>query len=84
MEALSGTYHSEDAETTYVIRVDDGELTAWQRPNRTQKLVPIYEDAFRMGRNIVRFRRDGTGRVTAVSLSLGRIYDMRFGRVEKK
>ena len=84
MEALSGTYHSEDAETTYVIRVDDGDLTAWQRPNRTQKLVPIYEDAFRMGRNIVRFRRDGTGRISAVSLSLGRVYDMRFQRVEKK
>ena len=83
MRAFTGTYHSEDAETTYVLRMDDGELTAWQRPNRTRKLVPVYNDAFRMGGNIVRFRRDGTGRVTALSLSLGRVYDMRFGRVEK-
>ena len=82
LEPLAGTYHSEDAETTFVVGVDDGELTLWQRPNRTRMLAPIYSDAFRMGGNIVRFHRDGTGRITSLSLGLGRVYDMRFGRVE--
>ena len=45
-------------------------------------LAPIYRDAFRMGGNIVRFHRDGTGRISSLSLGLGRVYDMRFGRVE--
>jgi hypothetical protein len=81
MSALTGTYHSEDAETTYVVAVEDGTVTVWQRPDVTRTLTPIYRDAFRMGGSIVRIRRDASGRVVALSLSLGRVYDMRFERV---
>ena len=38
-------------------------------------------DGFRAGGYIYRFRRDSSGRVVALSLSLGRVYDMRFERV---
>ena len=79
--AYEGTYHSEDAETTYRVRVEDGELTVWQRPDVVRTLEPRYRDAFEMGGRVVRFRRDGSGEVTALSLSLGRVYDMRFERV---
>ncbi len=82
LEAFTGTYRSEDAETTYVVRAEAGELAIWQRPSQTSSMAPIYRDAFRMGGNIVRFRRDGGGRVTTLSLSLGRVYDMRFDRIE--
>jgi CubicO group peptidase (beta-lactamase class C family) len=78
---LTGTYHSEDAETTYVVRVESGQLVIWQRPNDTRRYAPIYRDAFRSGGYIVRFRRDGSGPPGALSLSLGRVYDMRFERV---
>jgi CubicO group peptidase (beta-lactamase class C family) len=81
LEELAGTYHSDDAETTYVVRVEDGRLTVWQRPDRARTLSPMYRDGFRTGGNVIRFRRDGSGNVSGLSLSLGRVYDMRFERV---
>lgn len=75
-----GTFHSEQAETTYRVSVEDGALTVWQRPNDTETLEAIYEDTFEMRGRIVRFRRDATGRVESLSLSLGRVYDMPFER----
>ena len=84
LRELAGTYRSEDAETTYVVRADGDALSVWQRPNDTHELTPVYRDGFRMrGGMIVRFRRDGAGRVTELSLSLGRVYDMRFARVDE-
>lgn len=76
-----GRYRSDEAETTYRVSVDDGALTVWRRPNDTWTLEPIYDDAFRMRGQIVRFRHDPTGRVDGLSLSLGRVYDMRFQRL---
>ncbi len=82
LEEFVGTYHSADAETTYRVSVEDGTLVVWQRPDDERTLEPIYDDAFRMtGGRIVRFRRDAAGDVVALSLSLGRVYDMRFERV---
>jgi hypothetical protein len=81
LTALAGTYHSDDAETTFVVRVENGALVLWRRPADTWTLRPIYRDGFHGGGWIVRFRRDGSGRPTGLSLSLGRVYDMRFERV---
>jgi hypothetical protein len=81
LRSYEGEYHSSDAETTFVVRVEDGQLTVWQRPDVTRTLTPIYADAFRAGGYIYRFRRDRDGGVEALSLSLGRVYDMRFARV---
>ncbi len=81
LRAYEGQYYSADAETTFVVRIEDGGLTVWQRPDVTRTLAPIYQDGFRAGGNIVRFRRNSSGRVVALSLSLGRVYDMRFERV---
>ncbi len=79
--AFTGTYRSEDSETTLVVRAQGGELTAWQRPDDTRTLEPVYADGFRGRGWTIRFRRDASGRVVALSLSLGRVYDMRFERV---
>ncbi len=81
LRSYEGQYHSSDAETTFVVRVEDGQLTLWQRPDVTRTLTPIYADGFRAGGYIYRFRRDSDGRVVALSLSTGRVYDMRFERV---
>ena len=80
--AYVGTYYSAEAETTYVVHVEGDELTVGQRPNVTRTLQPVYRDGFRSQGSVIRFRRDGAGRVVALSLSLGRVYDMRFERVE--
>jgi hypothetical protein len=82
LRQYEGEYHSEEAEATLRVRVENGALSVWQRPDRTRTLEPIYADAFDAGAWIVRFRRDGRGSVSGLSLSLGRVYDMRFARVE--
>lgn len=76
-----GTYRSEDAETTFVITVEGSELAVWQRPDDTRTFRAVYRDGFRSGGNILRFRRGPDGSVDALSLSLGRVYDMRFDRI---
>jgi CubicO group peptidase (beta-lactamase class C family) len=81
LRAYEGEYYSFDAETTVLVRVADGQLTVWQRPDVTRTLTPIYSDGFRAGGYIYRFRRDDAGEVDALSVSLGRVYDMRFHRV---
>jgi hypothetical protein len=82
LAAFAGSYHSADAETTYVIRPEGDGLVLWQRPNVLRSLSPVYQDAFRTGGMMIRFRRDDSGRVTGLSLGLGRVYDMRFMRME--
>jgi CubicO group peptidase (beta-lactamase class C family) len=82
LEAFEGTYRSDDAETTFVVTLEGSELRIWQRPNETRTLDPVYPDAFRSRWSIIRFRRDESGDVTALSLSIDRVYDMRFARVE--
>lgn len=83
LEALKGTYRSEDAETTFVIDVEESELTVWQRPNDTRGAVPLYRDTFMLSNgSMLRFWRDDSGGVTALSLGISRVYDMRFERIE--
>jgi hypothetical protein len=77
---FSGTYYSDDAETTFVVSVVDGELNLWRRPNQSMTLVPIYRDGFHANDNVVRFRRDASGTISSLSLSRSRVYDMRFER----
>ena len=79
--AFVGTYASIDAETTFVVGAVDGELRLWRRPADEWPLSPIYLDTFQAGQFTIRFRRDDRGAVEGFSLSLGRVYDMRFERV---
>jgi CubicO group peptidase (beta-lactamase class C family) len=82
LEGLEGTYRSEDAETTVRATFEEGQLRLWQRPNDTRTLEPIYRDAFGAPGTVVRFHRDAAGRAVEMSLSIGRVYDMRFSRIE--
>lgn len=82
MEAYVGTYHSPDAETTLTVTVEEGALMIYRRPDTRLPLQPSYRDAFLSRPGLIRFRRDGSGRVVELSLGEGRVYDMRFFRVE--
>jgi hypothetical protein len=82
LAGFEGTYRSDDAETTFVVTVDGSGLQLWQRPNDTRHVEPLYEDGFQGRGWVVRFRRGTDGAVDELSLSLGRVYDMRFARVE--
>ena len=83
--AFEGTCHSAGAEPTLVVLVEDGQLVLRRRPDWTVTLSPEYADAFDSDElGLVRFRRDPSGRVTELSVGQGRVYDMRFERVDSE
>jgi CubicO group peptidase (beta-lactamase class C family) len=76
-----GTYRSDEAEATYTVVLEDGELVVKDRWGQGQTLRPIYPDAFSAGGSIFIFRRDQGGRVTEASLSESRVWDLRFRKI---
>jgi hypothetical protein len=81
LTAYVGTYHSPDAEATLTVVIDDGELVMLRRPGDRFPLRAVYPDAFR-GPGLVRFHRDGAGRVAELGIRQARVHDIRFHRVD--
>jgi CubicO group peptidase (beta-lactamase class C family) len=82
LRAFEGEYYSADAEATLTVTVDAGGLVVHRRPDWTTTLTPQYRDAFDSpDLGLIRFRRASAGRVTELSVSQSRVYDMRFRRV---
>jgi CubicO group peptidase (beta-lactamase class C family) len=80
---LAGTYSSDEAETVLRVVLSGDTLTVTRRPDATLALRPIYKDAFSaQGLGLVRFRRDAAGRVIALSVTLDRVWDLRFERIK--
>lgn len=81
LKTFVGTYSSDEAEVELKVIADGSELKVNRRPDTTLVLKPVYKDAFSaQGLGLVRFRRDGSGRVTGLSVTLDRVWDLRFGR----
>ena len=77
---LTGTYVSDEAEATLTVAVSGGSLVIQRRPDTTLRLTPIYADTFAAPPlGLVTFRRDSR-RVTALSVSQDRVWDLRFSR----
>lgn len=79
----AGHYASDEIEATYDIAPEADGL-AWRirgRPDFSQVLKPVYRDAFRGEGVTVRFVRDLSGRVTALSISVERARNVRFARL---
>ena len=84
LERLAGTYVSEEAASTLTIAHENGKLFLRQAPARSFELRPAYRDVFELPTgDVARFIRDGSGRVTEMSLFLGRVRDLRFTRQGK-
>ena len=83
LEAYAGEYYSPDAETTLVVTVEGTSLVAHRRPASRIALTPVERDRFNAGGGLggVRFIRDASGRVTELSISQERVFDLRFDRV---
>jgi CubicO group peptidase (beta-lactamase class C family) len=83
LAAYAGEYHSPDAETTLVVAVEGSALVARRRPATRITLTPVERDRFNAGGGLggVRFLRDASGRVTELSVSQERVFDLRFDRV---
>jgi CubicO group peptidase (beta-lactamase class C family) len=81
LKLLAGTYASDEAEVDLKVIADGRDLKIHRRPDTTLTLRPVYADAFTApGLGLVRFRRDPSGRVTGLSVTLDRVWDLRFLR----
>ena len=80
LEAYAGRYYSEEIDTTYTLSVEAGKLTVRFRPAQRFELAPVYTDAFESEGDVVRFTRDGSGRVDGFLVSSGRVRRLRFVR----
>jgi hypothetical protein len=76
----AGTYASDEADGSLVVDVHEGAIRVRLADGRPLgRLTPAFPDAFD-GAGTVRFVRDGTGRVTALSFREDRVWDLRFVR----
>ncbi|WP_240359631.1 serine hydrolase domain-containing protein [Pyxidicoccus trucidator] len=76
-----GSFTSEEAEATYTVAAERDGLVLRRRPDAVYRLVPLYADAFLAPKlGLVRFTRNSEGRVSGLSLGLGRVRDLRFVR----
>ena len=83
-EALTefeGTYQSDQAEVSYSFEVRDGSLVRLDRYGVVVPLTLDYSDTFSGGGGSWIFGREA-GRVTSVNFSQGRVWDLRFERVQ--
>jgi CubicO group peptidase (beta-lactamase class C family) len=81
LKALVGTYSSDEAEVNLTVSAEGSELKVRRRPDTTLALKPVYKDAFSaQGLGLVRFHRDASGRVVGLSVTLDRVWDLRFDR----
>jgi CubicO group peptidase (beta-lactamase class C family) len=79
LRAFVGTYVSDEAATMFTIAQQEGKLLLRQRPALSFELRPAYRDVFEVPTgDMVRFIRDATGKVTEMSVFLGRVRDLRF------
>jgi CubicO group peptidase (beta-lactamase class C family) len=81
LESLAGQYTSDEAEVTLRAVVEQGKLVIRRRPDDAIALLPTYQDAFRSTLGSVRFLRDAAGRVSELSVSESRVWDLRFRKV---
>jgi hypothetical protein len=81
LRALTGEYTSDEAETTLKVAFENEKLVIHRRPDATILLTPTFRDAFSFPSGSVRFIRGTDGRVTEMSIGDGRVWDLRFRRI---
>jgi len=84
LAAFAGEYYSPDAETTFVVSVQNGGLTLFRRPATRMLLTPAGEDEFTTQVGRIKFSRNASGAVTQLSVQQDRVFDLRFDRVAER
>lgn len=82
LRALTGDYHSPEAEVTYSLEMSADRLMLADRYGEAFVMSPLYEDTFRTRMGIMRVERDGRGRAVELVLTQSRVWGLRFDRVE--
>jgi CubicO group peptidase (beta-lactamase class C family) len=80
LNALTGSYWSDEAETTLVAAVDQGALVLRRRPDTVIKMTAIGPDKFRGSIGTVTFIRNASGAVDSLSVNQDRVWDLRFAK----
>jgi hypothetical protein len=81
LASLAGEYSSDEAEVTLRVALEHAKLVIHRRPDASIVLTPTYKDAFNSSLGVVRFLRDSSGKVTGLSVSESRVWDLRFRTV---
>jgi CubicO group peptidase (beta-lactamase class C family) len=83
LAGFAGQYRSEEIDATYVVSIVDGRVRVQLRPGYTVSLAPAYRDGFESDAlGAVFFSRDARGRVSALHVANGRMWDLVFRRVD--
>jgi CubicO group peptidase (beta-lactamase class C family) len=80
LSAFAGVYASDEAETVLRVVFENGNLVIHRRPDTSLALKPADHDGFESPLGSVHFLRDARGKVVALSLGTGRVWDLRFTR----
>jgi hypothetical protein len=81
LQGFTGRWRQPEIDATWTAKIEKGVLVMELRPGTQFTLVPAYTDAFEGGNyGSVRFSRDKRGAATEMSLSAGRVWDLRFRR----
>ena len=78
LNALAGTYWSDEAETMLTAAVDQGALVLRRRPDTVIKLTAIGPDKFRGSIGTVTFVRNASGAVESLHVNQDRVWDLSF------
>jgi CubicO group peptidase (beta-lactamase class C family) len=83
LEQFAGNYFSEELNTNYVLKVEDGKLMATHFRHGNLALNPVKEDMFRSNRwflGILSFFRDNAGNIEGLFVSSGRVRNLLFSK----
>jgi CubicO group peptidase (beta-lactamase class C family) len=80
LNALTGTYWSDEAETTLTAAVGESGFELRRRPDTVINLIAIAPDKFRGSIGTVTFLRNPAGAVEGLSINQDRVWDLRFVR----
>jgi hypothetical protein len=84
LAVYTGSYFSDELETTHTIALEGDKLVLQRRGAGSQTLRPLTRDEFAIGSMTVRFMRGERDVVTGYQLDLGRIRNLRFQRVSEE
>jgi hypothetical protein len=80
LATYAGDYYSDEIDTLYNVRVENGALVARYRPAMRVQLGPAFADAFEGDGNVFRFTRDASGQIDGFQVNAGRVLHLKFVR----